>query len=226
MASWRRATGPSSHPRGPGPLQRCTHDPTCSPWGYRGDGALRPQLRSKVAALKERRACRSSRPEDTVEAHPPGESSDTCGRPQGGETRFVAYRYQGDDAYMVAGRIVDRRGSKRCSSPQPEPASAADPHRLPTGSSATPPTHYSITPPRSACVGRDTSRSGSSYRVWIYELISTVRTREVRATTLRSGRVDPVRRSGKAAGGPGMGGRAAARACCPLPAREARARRE
>ena len=30
--------------------------------------------------------------------------------PHGGETRFVDYRYQGDDAYMVAGPLADQKG--------------------------------------------------------------------------------------------------------------------
>jgi hypothetical protein len=28
----------------------------------------------------------------------------------GGERRFVAYRYRGDDAYLVAGPVADRKG--------------------------------------------------------------------------------------------------------------------
>jgi len=77
---------------------------------YRGDGALRPQLRSKVAALQGTPGLQ------VLEARGHGRSDSARGElrylwtPPGGETRFVAYRYQGDDAYMVAGRLADRRG--------------------------------------------------------------------------------------------------------------------
>ena len=80
--------------------------------GYRGDGALRPQLKSKVAALKGTPGLH------ILKAHGHGRGDSAMGElrylwtPQGGVTRFVDYRYQGDDAYMVAGRIVDRKGLK------------------------------------------------------------------------------------------------------------------
>jgi hypothetical protein len=80
--------------------------------GYRGDGALRPQLRSKVAAL------RGTPGLHVIKAHGHGRGDSAGGElryrwtPPGGETRFVDYRYQGDDAYMVAGRLADRRGLK------------------------------------------------------------------------------------------------------------------
>ena len=77
---------------------------------YRGDGALRPQLKSKVAALQGTPGLRVI----TVRGHGRGDSASGELRyrwtPPGAETRFVDYRYQGDDAYMVAGRLVDRRG--------------------------------------------------------------------------------------------------------------------
>jgi hypothetical protein len=78
--------------------------------GYRGDGALRPELRSKVAALAGTPGLR------ILANHGRGRGDSAYGElrytwtPPGGGTRFVAYRYQGDDAYMVAGRLVDRRG--------------------------------------------------------------------------------------------------------------------
>ena len=79
---------------------------------YRGDGALRPQLKSKVAALQGTPGLH------VIKARGHGRGDAARGElryrwtPQGGETRFVDYRYQGDDAYMVAGRLVDRRGLK------------------------------------------------------------------------------------------------------------------
>jgi hypothetical protein len=77
---------------------------------YRGDGALRPQLRSKIAALQGTPGLHVIK----VRGHGRGDSAIGELRyrwtPQGGETRFVDYRYQGDDAYMVAGRLADRRG--------------------------------------------------------------------------------------------------------------------
>jgi hypothetical protein len=78
--------------------------------GYRGDGALKPQLESKVAALQGTPGLRIT----VVRGHGRGDAAVGELRyrwtPEGGETRFVDYRYQGDDAYMVAGRLVDRRG--------------------------------------------------------------------------------------------------------------------
>ena len=77
---------------------------------YRGDGALRPQLKSKVAALQGTPGLH------VIKARGHGRGDSASGElryrwtPQGGETRFVDYRYQGDDAYMVAGRLADRRG--------------------------------------------------------------------------------------------------------------------
>jgi hypothetical protein len=79
---------------------------------YRGDGALRPQLKSKVAALQGTPGLH------VIEARGHGRGDSASGElryrwtPQGGETRYVDYRYQGDDAYMVAGRLSDRRGLK------------------------------------------------------------------------------------------------------------------
>ena len=78
--------------------------------GYRGEGALRPQLKSKIAALQGTPGPR------VLEARGHGRGDTASGElrylwtPSGGETRFVDYRYQGNDAYMVAGRLVDRRG--------------------------------------------------------------------------------------------------------------------
>jgi hypothetical protein len=77
---------------------------------YRGAGALRPQLESKVAALHGTPGLH------VIKARGHGRGDAAVGElryrwtPEGGETRFVDYRYQGDDAYMVAGRLVDRRG--------------------------------------------------------------------------------------------------------------------
>jgi hypothetical protein len=77
---------------------------------YRGDGALRPQLASKVAAL------RGTPGLHVIKARAHGRGDAARGElryrwtPAGGETRYVDYRYQGDDAYMVAGRLIDRRG--------------------------------------------------------------------------------------------------------------------
>ena len=80
--------------------------------GYRGDGALRPQLTSKLAALRGTPGLHVLR----ARGHGRGDSAAGELRylwaPQGGETRFVDYRYQGDDAYVVAGRLADRQGLK------------------------------------------------------------------------------------------------------------------
>jgi hypothetical protein len=77
---------------------------------YRGDGRLRPQLKSKVAALQGTPGLQVTR----VRGHGRGDSAFGELRyrwtPPGGEIRFVDYRYRGNDAYMVAGRLVDRRG--------------------------------------------------------------------------------------------------------------------
>lgn len=78
--------------------------------GYRGQGALRPQLKAKVAALQGTPGLR------ILTAHGRGRGGTAHGglrylwTPVGGETRFVAYRYQGDDAYAVAGPLTDRKG--------------------------------------------------------------------------------------------------------------------
>jgi hypothetical protein len=80
--------------------------------GYRGDGALRPQLRSKVALLQGTLGLH------ILKAHGHGRGDSAIGElrylwtPHKGATRFVDYHYQGDDAYMVAGRLVDRKGLK------------------------------------------------------------------------------------------------------------------
>ena len=80
--------------------------------GYRGEGALRPQVRSKVAALHGTPGLRIL----TARGHGRGDSASGVLRylwtPQGGETRFVDYRYVGNDAYMVAGPLIDRKGLK------------------------------------------------------------------------------------------------------------------
>lgn len=80
--------------------------------GYRGEGPMRPQLQSKVAALQGTPGLRILK----ARGHGRGESASGVlsylWTPQGGETRFVDYRYQGDDAYMVAGRLTDRKGLK------------------------------------------------------------------------------------------------------------------
>ena len=78
--------------------------------GYRGEGNLRPQLRSKVAAL------RGTPGLDILVANGHGRGDSASGdlrytwTPEGGGIRFVAYRYQGNDAYMVAGRLRDQQG--------------------------------------------------------------------------------------------------------------------
>ena len=78
--------------------------------GYRGDAPLHPQLKSKVAALQGTPGLR------ILEARGHGRGDSASGElrylwtPLGGETRFVDYRYQGDDAYVVAGRLADRKG--------------------------------------------------------------------------------------------------------------------
>jgi hypothetical protein len=78
--------------------------------GYRGDGPLAPQLASKRAALRGTPGLR------ILTARGGGSGDAAHGElrylwtPEPGETRFVAYRYRGDDADMVAGRLVDRRG--------------------------------------------------------------------------------------------------------------------
>ena len=80
--------------------------------GYRGEGRLRPQLRRKVAALQGTRGLH------IIKAHGHGRGDLAMGelrylwRPRKGVVRFVDYRYQGNDAYMVAGRFVDRSGLK------------------------------------------------------------------------------------------------------------------
>jgi hypothetical protein len=80
--------------------------------GYRGEGPLRRQLKRKVAALQGTPGLR------ILKDRGHGRGDAALGElrylwtPPGGETRFVDYRYQGNDAYMVAGRLVDRRGLK------------------------------------------------------------------------------------------------------------------
>ena len=77
---------------------------------YRGEGSVLPQVRSKVAAL------RGTPGLDVLVADGHGRGDSATGdlrytwEPDGGGTRFVAYRYQGDDAYMVAGPLRDRAG--------------------------------------------------------------------------------------------------------------------
>ena len=78
--------------------------------GYRGDGPLREQLRSKVAAL------RAAPVLHVLQAREGGRGESASGElrylwtPEGGGTRVVDYRYQGDDVYEVAGPVADRRG--------------------------------------------------------------------------------------------------------------------
>ena len=78
--------------------------------GYRGEGALHPQLTSKLAALRGTPGLRVL----TARGHGRGGAAHGELRylwtPDGGGTRFVAYRYRGDDAYVVAGPLADRRG--------------------------------------------------------------------------------------------------------------------
>lgn len=80
---------------------------------YRGRGALRPQLDAKLVALRGTPGLRVLR----ATAHGRGEAANGELRylwtPSGGATRFVAYRYVGDDAYVVAGPVADRRGLLR-----------------------------------------------------------------------------------------------------------------
>jgi hypothetical protein len=79
---------------------------------YRGNGPLKPQLESKVAALRGTPGLR------IIKARGHGRGDTARGElryrwmPPGGEARFVDYRYQGNDAYNVAGRFTDRRGLK------------------------------------------------------------------------------------------------------------------
>jgi hypothetical protein len=79
---------------------------------YRGEGALRPQLRRKVAALRGTPGLHILK----AQGHGRGDSAIGDLRylwtPHKGVTRFVDYHYQGNDAYMVAGRLVDRKGLK------------------------------------------------------------------------------------------------------------------
>lgn len=81
--------------------------------GYRSGGFLRRQLHGKVAAL------RGTPGLHVVEASVHGRGDAVTGElryrwtPRGGETRFVHYRYQGDDIYEVAGRAIDRPGLER-----------------------------------------------------------------------------------------------------------------
>ena len=80
--------------------------------GYRGQGRLRPELTSKVAALRGTPGLRILK----ARGHGAGDSARGELRylwtAPGGETRFVDHRYQGDDAYMVAGPLADRKGLK------------------------------------------------------------------------------------------------------------------
>ena len=77
---------------------------------YRGDGALRPQLKRKVAALDGTPGLQVLKARGHGRGDSAGGELRYLWTPPGGETRFVDYRYQGDDAYMVAGRLTDRRG--------------------------------------------------------------------------------------------------------------------
>src|SRR4051794_10522105 len=78
--------------------------------GYRGEGELRPELQSKVEALQGTPGLR------ILVARGQGRGDSAYGElryvwtPEGGEARFVDYRYQGNDAYTVAGRLADRKG--------------------------------------------------------------------------------------------------------------------
>jgi hypothetical protein len=69
-------------------------------------------VRSKVAALQGTPGLRILR----ARGHGRGDAASGVLRylwtPDGGETRFVDYRYVGNDAYMVAGRLTDRKGLK------------------------------------------------------------------------------------------------------------------
>jgi hypothetical protein len=78
--------------------------------GYRGDGPLRPQLKSKVAALQGTPGLRVLTVRGRGRGGSAGGELSYLWTPAGGETRFVDYLYQGNDAYMVAGRLVDRKG--------------------------------------------------------------------------------------------------------------------
>jgi hypothetical protein len=79
---------------------------------YRGEGRLRPQIKSKVAALQGTPGLR------IIKAHGHGRGDAAVGelrylwKPRTHVTRFVDYRYVGNDAYMVAGRLIDRKGLK------------------------------------------------------------------------------------------------------------------
>lgn len=79
---------------------------------YRGEGPLRRQIKRKVAALQGTPGLK------IITAHGHGRGDAAIGQlrylwtPPGGEPRFVDYRYRGNDAYMVAGRLLDRRGLK------------------------------------------------------------------------------------------------------------------
>lgn len=78
--------------------------------GYRGDGSLRRQLRRKVASLQGTPGLH------VLVAHVHGQGDTVTGElryrwtPPGGGTRFVDYHYVGNDAYGVAGRMIDRKG--------------------------------------------------------------------------------------------------------------------
>jgi len=77
---------------------------------YRGEGALRPQIKAKVAALRGTPGLR------ILKARGHGRGDLAIGdlrylwTPHKGDVRFVDYHYQGNDAYMVAGRLIDRKG--------------------------------------------------------------------------------------------------------------------
>ena len=80
--------------------------------GYRGDGSLRRQLRHTVADLQGTPGLKILRVHvhgrgDTVT----GELRYRWTRPDG-MVRFVDYHYVGNDAYAVAGRMIDRKGLK------------------------------------------------------------------------------------------------------------------
>ena len=78
--------------------------------GYRGQGALRPQLRSKVAALQGTPGLHILKARGHGRGDSAGGNLRYVWTPPGGGTRYVHYRYVGDDAYVVAGPLADRKG--------------------------------------------------------------------------------------------------------------------
>lgn len=77
---------------------------------YRGEGRLRPQIARKVTALQGTPGLQ------ILKARGHGRGDSAFGElrylwtPRTGGTRFVDYQYRGNDAYMVAGRLIDRKG--------------------------------------------------------------------------------------------------------------------